>query len=63
MADRVQIELTPHECDLIVRVLEYTASGCLGRLNHVVGLEKIAVSWLRDDIEAIVPKFREHTAP
>lgn len=63
MSDAALIELTPHECDLVVRILGFALAQCAERLRHDIDLEKVAITWLRDDIDALMPKFREHTTP
>ena len=61
--ETVQVALTPHECDLVARVLQYAAMRCAERLRHETDIEAVALTWLRDEVEVLLPKFREHIAP
>ena len=53
----MNVELTDHQCDLIGRLLSFVLNECKEELRTTRRLETVAITWLRDDVIALVPLF------
>jgi hypothetical protein len=52
------VELTDRECDLISRVLTHVIAECNERISVSTRIDRLAITWLLDEVEALRPKFR-----
>lgn len=55
------IQLSDRECDLMTRILKHVIDECQGRLNHVAQVDRLAVTWMRDEAKSMLPHFEPAT--